>query len=78
MEQRKEEVLFGSSMGVKEMIEASPTYFTLDPDVLEGHNVFTRSGILVARLETRSPALLGRDGSLPRIRRSAFTVAERT
>ncbi len=75
-----EEVLFGSSMGEKEMIEALTDRISRwDPDVLEGHNFFNFDlEYLVARARRHGVRLCwGRDGSLPRIRRSRFTVAER-
>jgi DNA polymerase elongation subunit (family B) len=52
----------------------------LDPDVLEGHNLFNFDlEYIVARAQMhRLDLQWGRDGSKPRIRRSRFNVAERT
>jgi DNA polymerase elongation subunit (family B) len=76
-----EEVLFGrGDLGEKEMLEAlGKRIASLDPDVIEGHNLFnfdleyitTRARMHGVRLRW------GRDGSEPKTRRSRFTVAER-
>jgi DNA polymerase, archaea type len=52
----------------------------LDPDVIEGHNLFNFDlEYIRARAKLHNVKLTwGRDGSSPRIRRSRFTVAERT
>jgi DNA polymerase elongation subunit (family B) len=74
------EVLFGREMGEKEMLEALGERISrIDPDVLEGHNLFNFDlDYIVARARMHGVKLLwGRDGSEPRIRRSRFTVAER-
>lgn len=74
------EVLFGREMGEKEMIEAMGERIArLDPDVLEGHNVFNFDlEYILTRSRLHGVALRwGRDGSEPRIRRSRFSVAER-
>jgi DNA polymerase elongation subunit (family B) len=76
-----EEVLFGRDMGEKEMLEAlGDRIARLDPDVLEGHNLFNFDlEYIVARARMHRVDLpWGRDGSKPRIRRSRFNVAERT
>jgi DNA polymerase I len=76
-----EEVLFGQEMGEKEMLKAlQERIFRLDPDVLEGHNLFNFDlEYIVARARMHRVELKwGRDGSKPRIRRSRFNVAERT
>ncbi|KPK29911.1 MAG: DNA polymerase II [Nitrospira bacterium SG8_3] len=76
-----EEVLFGQEMGEKEMLMAlGERIFRLDPDVLEGHNLFNFDlEYIVARARRHRVELhWGRDGSKPRIRRSRFNVAERT
>ncbi|MGD9076905.1 MAG: DNA polymerase domain-containing protein [Desulfobacteraceae bacterium] len=75
------EVLFGQEMGEKEMLEAlGERVARLDPDVLEGHNLFNFDlEYIVARAQMhRLDLQWGRDGSKPRIRRSRFNVAERT
>ena len=75
-----EEVFFATEYEESEMLEALGARIqSLDPDVLEGHNLFnfdleyivTRAGMHGVKLQW------GRDGSEPRIRRSRFTVAER-
>jgi DNA polymerase I len=74
------EILSGREMEEKEMIESlSDRIRDLDPDVLEGHNVFNFDlDYVVARARMHGVKLSwGRDGSSPRIRRSRFTVAER-
>ncbi|RPJ04475.1 MAG: DNA polymerase II, partial [Deltaproteobacteria bacterium] len=74
------EVLFGSDMEEKEMLEAlCERIGRLDPDVIEGHNLFNFDlEYIVARARMHRVRLpWGRDGSQPRLRRSRFTVAER-
>ncbi len=74
------EVIFGKDMGEKEMLVSLGEKITgLDPDVIEGHNLFNFDlEYLRARARRhRVPLAWGRDGSTPRIRRSRFTVAER-
>ena len=75
-----EEVIFGRDLGENEMLVAlGKRIAALDPDVIEGHNLFnfdleyitTRARLHKVRLRW------GRDGSEPKIRRSRFTVAER-
>jgi DNA polymerase elongation subunit (family B) len=76
-----EEVFFGQEMGEKEMLMALGERISrLDPDVLEGHNLFNFDlEYIVARARMHRVDLQwGRDGSRPRIRRSRFNVAERT
>jgi DNA polymerase I len=75
-----EEVLFAQDLGEKKMLEAlGERISVLDPDVIEGHNLFNFDLEYIstrARRHRVSPQW-GRDGSQPRIRRSRFTVAER-
>jgi DNA polymerase elongation subunit (family B) len=74
------EVLFGREMGEKEMIVSLGERITrLDPDVIEGHNLFNFDlEYLRARAKRHGvPLAWGRDGSPPQARRSRFTVAER-
>ncbi|MGQ9653199.1 MAG: DNA polymerase domain-containing protein [Thermodesulfobacteriota bacterium] len=74
------EVLFGGELTEGEMIEAlGDRIRRIDPDVLEGHNLFNFDlEYIVTRAKMRGvPLPWGRDGSEPRIRRSRFTVAER-
>jgi DNA polymerase elongation subunit (family B) len=74
------EVIFGKDMEETEMFAALGERITrLDPDVIEGHNLFNFDlEYLRARAKRHGVALAwGRDGSSPRIRRSRFTVAER-
>jgi DNA polymerase, archaea type len=74
------EVLFGEEMTEKEMLQALGERITaLDPDVLEGHNLFNFDlEYIVARARMHGVKLhWGRDGSQPKIRKSRFTVAER-
>jgi DNA polymerase I len=75
-----EEVLFATEYEEREMLEALGSRIqSLDPDVLEGHNLFnfdleyidTRARMHGVKLQW------GRDASEPRIRRSRFSVAER-
>lgn len=75
-----EEVLFGTGMDEREMLEAlGERIQRLDPDVIEGHNLFNFDlEYIMARARMhRIPLRWGRDGSEPRVRRSRFTVAER-
>jgi DNA polymerase, archaea type len=74
------EVLFGRDMGEKEILRTlGERIVDLDPDVLEGHNLFNFDlEYIVARARLHRVKLhWGRDGSQPRIRTSRFTVAER-
>jgi DNA polymerase I len=76
----RSEILFGGEMEEKEMIESlSDRIRDLDPDVLEGHNVFNFDlDYITARARMHGVNLpWGRDGSIPRVRRSRFSVAER-
>ena len=75
------EVFFGADMGEKQMLQAlGDRISSLNPDVIEGHNLFNFDlEYIVARARMHGVRLdWGRDGSLPRIRPSRFTVAERT
>jgi len=75
-----EEVLFATEYEEKEMLEAlTARVQSLDPDVLEGHNLFNFDlEYIVTRAQMYGVKLQwGRDGSEPRIRRSRFSVAER-
>ncbi|UCG20412.1 MAG: DNA polymerase II [Deltaproteobacteria bacterium] len=75
-----EEVLFATEYGEREMLEALGARIkSLDPDVLEGHNLFNFDlEYIVTRARMQGVKLQwGRDGSEPRIRRSRFSVAER-
>jgi len=75
-----EEVLFATEYNEKEMLEALGARMQgLDPDVLEGHNLFNFD---LEYIDTRArmhgvKLRWGRDGSEPRVRRSRFSVAER-
>jgi DNA polymerase, archaea type len=74
------EVLFGADMSEKEMLQTlGERVAALDPDVLEGHNLFNFDlEYIVVRAKMHGVKLhWGRDGSQPRIRNSRFTVAER-
>lgn len=74
------EVLFGKEMDERTMIETvTQRIGELDPDVIEGHNLFNFDlEYLTARARRHGLRLpWGRDGSEPRIRKSRFTVAER-
>jgi len=76
-----EEVFFATAYGEREMLEALGARIqSLDPDVLEGHNLFNFD---LEYIDTRARMhgiglRWGRDGSEPRVRRSRFSVAERT
>jgi DNA polymerase elongation subunit (family B) len=75
-----QEVLFAENYGEKEMLETLGRLICqLDPDVLEGHNIFNFDlEYIVTRARMHGVKLAwGRDGSQPRIRRSRFGVAER-
>jgi DNA polymerase I len=75
-----EEVLFAQDLGEKEMLEGlGERIRVLDPDVIEGHNLFNFDLEYISTRARRHRVLLhwGRDGSEPRLRRSRFTVAER-
>jgi len=75
-----EEVFFAMDYGESEMLEALGARIqSLDPDVLEGHNLFNFD---LEYIDTRArmhgiELRWGRDGSEPRVRRSRFSVAER-
>ena len=74
------EVLFGRVMEEKKMVVSlGDRIARLDPDVIEGHNLFNfdLEYIRARAKRHRVPLAWGRDGSLPQIRRSRFTVAER-
>ena len=74
------EVLFGNEMSEKQMLRTLGEKITqLDPDVVEGHNLFNFDlEYIVARARMHGIRLhWGRDGSQPKIRKSRFTVAER-
>lgn len=75
------EVLFGREMSETEMLKAlGERIQSLNPDVLEGHNIFNFDlHYLVVRARLHNVELnWGRDGSQPIIRNSRFTLAERT
>ena len=75
------EVLFGKETEEKEMLVSLGERITrLDPDVIEGHNLFNFDLEYIRARARRHgvPLRWGRDGSIPKIRRSRFTVAERT
>jgi DNA polymerase, archaea type len=75
------QVLFGREMKEKEMLATlGQRIRELDPDVIEGHNLFNFDlEYIRARAKLHNVKIpWGRDGSSPRIRRSRFTVAERT
>ena len=74
------EVLSGHEMEEKEMLVSLGKRITkLDPDVIEGHNLFNFDlEYIRARAKMQGVSLgWGRDGSTPKIRRSRFSVAER-
>ncbi|MBW1799311.1 MAG: DNA polymerase II, partial [Deltaproteobacteria bacterium] len=76
-----EEVFFGAGMEEKAMLESlNDRMARLDPDVLEGHNLFNFDlEYILARSKMHGVTLnWGRDGSRPTTRRSRFAVAERT
>ena len=75
------DVLFGREMEEREMLaELEERVTRLDPDVIEGHNLFNFDlEYIRARAKRHGVSLRwGRDGSVPQIRRSRFAVAERT
>jgi DNA polymerase, archaea type len=74
------EVLFGREMGEKELLlSLSDRIREMDPDVIEGHNLFNFDlEYIRARAKMNGVKLSwGRGGNEPQIRRSRFTVAER-
>lgn len=74
------QVFFGRDMDEEEILVALGEKITqLDPDVVEGHNIFNFDlEYIVARSRMHGiPLNWGRDGSEPKIRRSRFNVAER-
>lgn len=74
------EVLFGRDMSEPEMLHAlGERIRRLDPDVIEGHNLFNFDlEYIAARARHHGVQLLwGRTGQEAKIRRSRFTVAER-
>jgi DNA polymerase I len=76
-----EEVLFAADLKEEDMLKTLGARISnLDPDVLEGHNLFNFDlEYIVTRALMHGVEIgWGRDGSTPRIRRSRFTVAERT
>ncbi len=75
-----EDVLFAADYEEKDMLEAlGSRILELDPDVLEGHNLFNFDFEYIATRARMHGVQLrwGRDESRPRIRRSRFSVAER-
>ncbi|MBN2035025.1 MAG: DNA polymerase II [Deltaproteobacteria bacterium] len=73
-------VLFGNEMDEREMLlSLGEKIRELDPDVIEGHNLFNFDlEYIRARAALHDLKLnWGRDGSEPQIRRSRFTAAER-
>jgi DNA polymerase I len=73
-------VLFGKEMDEEEMlVSLGDRISKIDPDVIEGHNIFNFDlNYISERAKMHGIALgWGRDGSTPQIRRSRFTVAER-
>lgn len=76
-----EEVLFGEELPEEAMIERLGEIIrTRDPDVIEGHNLFRfdLEYLRVRALRYGVRLSWGRDGSLPRIHPSRFSVAERS
>lgn len=74
------EVLFGGEMSEPEMLEAlGDRIQQVDPDVIEGHNLFNFDlEYIAARAKRHGIRLMwGRQGQEVKIRRSRFTVAER-
>ena len=74
------EVIFGGDMDEKTMLHTLGERIRgVDPDVIEGHNIFNFDlNYVIKRARTQNVGLLwGRDGSDLRIRPSRFTVAER-
>jgi DNA polymerase elongation subunit (family B) len=74
------EVLFGHDMEEAEMLTRLSTIIReLDPDVIEGHNIF-RFDLEYIRVRAAMHGIRlfwGRDGSEPRVHSSRFTIAER-
>ena len=76
-----EEVLFATDYGEEEMLKnLGARLRELDPDVLEGHNLFNFDlEYIITRARMHGIKLhWGRDDSEPRVRRSRFNLAERT
>ncbi len=77
----REEVLAGPESDEAEMLSRLTEIIRReDPDVIEGHNLF-RFDLEYLRIRAERhgiPLRWGRDGSLPRVSHSRFTVAERT
>jgi DNA polymerase I len=74
------EVLFGREMSEPQMLQAlGDRIQSLDPDVIEGHNLFNFDlEYIAARARRHNIRLLwGRQGQEVKVRRSRFTVAER-
>jgi DNA polymerase I len=74
------EVLFAKDMEEEKiLVSLGERISRLDPDVLEGHNVFNFDlDYILTRAKMHGITLgWGRDGSSPQVRRSRFTVAER-
>ncbi|OVE76341.1 hypothetical protein BVX97_01285 [bacterium E08(2017)] len=75
------EVLSGIEMSEKEILERFVEIVAeQDPDVIEGHNIFNFDiPYIVKRAKRHKVKLaLGRDGSVPKLRPSRFSAAERT
>jgi DNA polymerase I len=78
--QNYSEVLFGKDMDEEEiLVSLGDRISRIDPDVIEGHNIFNFDlEYILERAKRHGIALAwGRDGSAPQVRRSRFTVAER-
>jgi DNA polymerase elongation subunit (family B) len=74
------DVLFAAELKEEDMLEALVSRISqLDPDVLEGHNLFNFDFEYIATRARMHGIKLswGRDNSEPRVRRSRFNVAER-
>jgi DNA polymerase elongation subunit (family B) len=74
------ELLFGGDMEEPEMLRALGERIAgMDPDVIEGHNLFNFDLEYIAARARRHgvPLPWGRGGREPSVRRSRFTVAER-
>jgi DNA polymerase I len=77
----REEVLAGPDLDEAEMLARLTDIIRReDPDVIEGHNLFRFDLEYIRIRAERSgiPLRWGRDGSMPRVHHSRFTVAERT
>jgi DNA polymerase elongation subunit (family B) len=75
------EVLFGGEMDEAAMLERLGAIIREhDPDVIEGHNIFRFDLEYIRERAARHGVRLawGRDGSVPRVVPSRFSVAERT